>query len=194
MTESFKAHLTAQENNEEQREVYGVARIADAYAKIKNESKAARLLEDLTPGGSEFYNDPQHCFNFVKEQLRSIPSQILPFKKRADELKEQNKLLLEALEDCWKDSINTDCNCQMRPETTMKILEAIEQCRQLAQYKCWDEENEMWRYSTDEDTEFIYRNGKWHVTYLEEINISPNGIEMDVPVLREVEAPEVICL
>lgn len=33
--------------------------------------------------------------------------------------------LLEALQAVWKDSINTDINCQMSPQTAMLILGAI---------------------------------------------------------------------
>lgn len=60
---------------------------------------AARLLEELTPGGSEFYNDPQYCFDFVKAQLRSIPSQVLPFKKENEKLKQDNAILLSTMKE-----------------------------------------------------------------------------------------------
>lgn len=51
---------------------------------MEEKERIRLLLEGLTPGGSEFYNDPQYCFDHVEEQLRSIPKQILPFKQRAD--------------------------------------------------------------------------------------------------------------
>lgn len=74
--------------------------LSETKANLQQENnKLKRLLEDLTPGGSEFYNDPQYCFNFVKKQLRSIPSQILPFKKRADKLKAQNEILLSTMKE-----------------------------------------------------------------------------------------------
>lgn len=57
--------------------------------------------------------------------------------------------------------------------------------------KCWDEQNERWIYE-GEETQFIFHNGTWTVRYSEEINICPDGIEMDVPVWREVEKPVVM--
>lgn len=75
-----------------------VLKLLNNLDKIETENlKLKKLLEDLTPRGSEFVNDPQYCFDFVKKELRSIPAQILPFKQRADKLKEVNDSLLEAL-------------------------------------------------------------------------------------------------
>ena len=31
------------------------------------ENKAQQLLESLTPGGSEFYNDPEYCVKHIRE-------------------------------------------------------------------------------------------------------------------------------
>jgi hypothetical protein len=31
-----------------------------------------RLLEDLTPGGSEFHDDPQRCAQYVRERLATV--------------------------------------------------------------------------------------------------------------------------
>lgn len=33
---------------------------------VENE-KLKRLLHDLTPGGSEFYNDPEYCAKWIRE-------------------------------------------------------------------------------------------------------------------------------
>ena len=33
---------------------------------LENE-KIKRLLHDLTPGGSEFYNDPEYCAKWIRE-------------------------------------------------------------------------------------------------------------------------------
>ena len=33
------------------------------------QSQAMRLLEELTPGGSEFHNDPQRCYAYIRQQL-----------------------------------------------------------------------------------------------------------------------------
>lgn len=63
-------------------------------------------------------------------------------------------------------------------------------------YKCWDDDNERWQYSTDKDTVFTFRKGKWHVRYISETTITMAGNdgspEVDIPVLREVEEPVVI--
>lgn len=47
-----------------------------------------RLLEDLTPGGSEFVNDPQRCAEFIRDQQKSIAKVIKPLKFEIASLKE----------------------------------------------------------------------------------------------------------
>lgn len=39
------------------------------YDQLKAENeKVKRLLHDLTPGGSEFYNDPEYCAKWIREE------------------------------------------------------------------------------------------------------------------------------
>ena len=35
-------------------------------------NRAMRLLESLTPGGSEFYNDPERCLDFIFKQIQDL--------------------------------------------------------------------------------------------------------------------------
>ena len=35
-------------------------------------NRAMRLLESLTPGGSEFYNDPERCHDFIFKQIQDL--------------------------------------------------------------------------------------------------------------------------
>jgi hypothetical protein len=37
---------------------------------MDNINKAMKLLESLTPGGSEFHNNPQRCHDYVKERMK----------------------------------------------------------------------------------------------------------------------------
>jgi hypothetical protein len=68
------------------------------YESVKQDNeKLNKLLYELTPGGSEFVNDPEYCALFAKEQINSVPSVIMPFKRENEKLKEENKMLLEAL-------------------------------------------------------------------------------------------------
>lgn len=42
--------------------------IAPEFEKLKLENeKIKRLLHDLTPGGSEFYNDPEYCARWIRD-------------------------------------------------------------------------------------------------------------------------------
>jgi len=50
--------------------------------------KAQRLLESLTPGGSEFVDDPERCVEFVKEQLSAAKQAVLVSKKGLEKMEE----------------------------------------------------------------------------------------------------------
>jgi len=42
--------------------------ISPEYSRLKDENeKIKRLLHDLTPGGSEFYNDPEYCAKWIRD-------------------------------------------------------------------------------------------------------------------------------
>jgi hypothetical protein len=47
-----------------------------------------KLLHDLTPGGSEFYHDPDRCIENIKEQIevsRRIAKQTIRDSRKGDE-------------------------------------------------------------------------------------------------------------
>lgn len=73
----------------------------------ENEKNAARLLESLTPGGSEFVDDPEYCAKYVKELINSIPSIILPIKKENEKLREDNERMKNELKKYSDEFINT---------------------------------------------------------------------------------------
>lgn len=73
------------------------------YPKLEAENqKLKRLLHDLTPGGSEFYNDPEYCAKWVKEDRFNdrvgLKQVIMNKNKENTLLLQRNKELLEALE------------------------------------------------------------------------------------------------
>jgi hypothetical protein len=45
------------------------ARILSLIGEVR---ELQRLLEDLTPGGSEFHDDPQRCAQYVRERLATV--------------------------------------------------------------------------------------------------------------------------
>jgi hypothetical protein len=68
----------------------GYQKAVNEYDKLKEDntllleqnSKLKRLLEGLTPGGSEFFNDPEYCAKWVKEQFDYITTMYKNLKKR----------------------------------------------------------------------------------------------------------------
>ena len=60
------------------------------------ENKAQKLLESLTPGGSEFYNDSDYCVKYVKDYEESLLSSIKNLVAQKNKLIKENLELLEA--------------------------------------------------------------------------------------------------
>jgi hypothetical protein len=61
----------------------------DAEWAIAELERVNKLLHDITPGGSEFYNDPDRCIENIKEQIevsRRIAKQTI----RNSRLKQEN--------------------------------------------------------------------------------------------------------
>lgn len=52
---------------------------------------AIKLLEMLTPQGSEFYNDPLRCYHHVKDRFDSNHKMILKLKKEINASSKNNK-------------------------------------------------------------------------------------------------------
>jgi len=65
------------------------------------ENRAQKLLESLTPGGSEFYNDPEYCVKYIKEFETSQHKKITTLMADKKSLAAQNNDLLAALQTCW---------------------------------------------------------------------------------------------
>lgn len=53
-----------------------------------------RLFTSITPGGSEFVNDPEYCIKFIKENDSQVKSIIRNQSKRISELEEENNKLI----------------------------------------------------------------------------------------------------
>ena len=64
------------------------------------ENKAQKLLESLTPGGSEFANDPEYCVKYVKEFEVDQHKKIMSLIAEKNRLVESKNELLEALKMC----------------------------------------------------------------------------------------------
>lgn len=69
--------------------------IASAPELLKENEQLKRLLHDLTPGGSEFYNDPEYCAKWIRESRQENHYQlggiIKETKKENEQLKKQIK-------------------------------------------------------------------------------------------------------
>lgn len=81
--------------------------------------KLKRLLHDLTPGGSEFYNDPEYCAKWIRENREenhyALAGQIKKLKQELETGANQyakavadNGVLLEALKVAHKSIIGND--------------------------------------------------------------------------------------
>lgn len=79
-----------------------VRSIITGYDSLHAENeKVKRLLHDLTPGGSEFYNDPEYCAKWIRESREenhySLARQIKEAKAENERLREVNKELVKEL-------------------------------------------------------------------------------------------------
>lgn len=77
------------------------------HEKLKAENESIKkFLESLTPGGSEFHNDPVRCFSIIKEQIQSSTSSLTKIisnlKAENAKLAASNLELLAAAEDTLK--------------------------------------------------------------------------------------------
>lgn len=94
------------------------------------ENKAQKLLESLTPGGSEFVNDPEYCVKYVKDyqesQLRSIKNLVL----QKNKLIKENLELLKALQDL-NTAIDNYWNADIKSDYMVKSVN-IQQQKSLA--------------------------------------------------------------
>lgn len=68
----------------------------------KGNEQLKRLLHDLTPGGSEFYNDPEYCAKWIREnrqqESKILKEMVKAAKDKNESLQQRNKELLDALQ------------------------------------------------------------------------------------------------
>lgn len=57
-----------------------------------------KAITSLTPGGSEFVNDPEYCAKYVKDNQDSLKIMLVNQAKEKKKLKKERDLLIEALE------------------------------------------------------------------------------------------------
>lgn len=74
---------------------HGCEILSEQVKELKEENeKVKRLLHDLTPDGSEFYNDPEYCAKFIKEthkaEINTLAKIVVSLKKEIATL--QNKI------------------------------------------------------------------------------------------------------
>ncbi len=56
---------------------------------MDNETTALRLLESLTPSGSEFVNNPQACYEYVRDLIKSQHDRIILVTKQRNEAQQK---------------------------------------------------------------------------------------------------------
>ena len=65
------------------------------YDQLKAENeKVKRLLHNLTPGGSEFYNNPEYCAKWIRENREES---VISLMKKIKDLGKENEILKKAL-------------------------------------------------------------------------------------------------
>lgn len=101
------------------------------YPKLVAENqKIKRLLEELTPGGSEFHNDPEYCAKWIRENRQenhfSLAKIIKAEKEENKRLADSNKELKQLAKEC----LFIFSNEANYPEGT-RGYQIAQKCRQL---------------------------------------------------------------
>lgn len=97
------------------------------YDQLKAENeKVKRLLHDLTPGGSEFYNDPEYCAKWIRENRTeshyNMGGIIKDLKAQLEAAKEREKVLREAAKgiiDNWEERMGGDTEVYKNPDNSI---------------------------------------------------------------------------
>ncbi len=89
--------------------------------------KLKRLLEDLTPGGSEFYDDPQACFDFVKEHVHSFPKMLLQERRRRDAEIEKLKTAASYAEKVAYETSKANADLMAKNELLIQEVHALKE-------------------------------------------------------------------
>lgn len=72
--------------------------LAAAEARSEAAERAMRLLEGLTPGGSEYFNNPQRCATWVEDRLRNAQRMTVDAVARRKDAEQDNARLRAELE------------------------------------------------------------------------------------------------
>lgn len=74
---------------------------ATTSSTVKELEKVKKILHELTPGGSEFYNDPEYCAKWVRENREenhyALANQIKELKNKNEELQREVERLKDVL-------------------------------------------------------------------------------------------------
>ncbi len=106
-------------------------KLKDAPTLYRENEKLKRLLHDLTPGGSEFYNDPEYCAKWIRESRTDAHYSMANIIK---ETKDENKKLREVLAELmsFKSVMETGADTLQFPDN---FLKAIDQAKELLNSK-----------------------------------------------------------
>ena len=52
---------------------------------------AMKALEDLTPSGSEFWEDPQYCFKHVRDKMKMLYDSLIRARGELNQYRKENK-------------------------------------------------------------------------------------------------------
>ncbi len=73
-----------------------------------------RMLEDLTPNGSEFVGDAQACFNYVKDTMRGFAKTLLPYK-------EENEVLRSNAQELASKLLHANCEIEAKKKEIERL-------------------------------------------------------------------------
>ncbi len=100
--EALKRELLQREDSERLRMLRLIARfkrlVHEKQEAFAERDECQRMLEDLTPGGSEFYRNPIRCRNWVQDRLSSAHASTVKAVQERDALEAKVNALTAAME------------------------------------------------------------------------------------------------
>jgi hypothetical protein len=97
--------------------MYYADHLADKAAAVEKEqdktARIMRLLESLTPGGSEYHNEPERCAAYVRDRINALFEQVV--EARVHEKRAVARAVQEERERCGREEV----------EPLMKALQAF---------------------------------------------------------------------
>lgn len=104
-----------------------IAKIISRHAReAEINSPAMKALVSLTPGGSEFVDDPERCVAVVRATRDSQHRVIVQFKMRMDAALEVNKQLVAALQWIASSGSKSIEQCRQRAEAALAVAKGKE--------------------------------------------------------------------